>query len=489
MKYVIALDAGTTSIRAFLYDTEKGMFVHGAQQEVESKYPFPGWVEQDANEIYFKAAYVLNDCLAFAKGKAAGIGITNQRETVVLWNRETGEPVCPAIVWQCRRTSDFCKNMPRDVVQIVRERTGLTNDAYFSASKIRWVIDHVPAARTLLKEKKLCAGTIDSYLIFKLTEGKTFATDVTNASRTMLYDIHRLDYDEDLLKFFGIPREILPEVRASDADFGTANVGGSKVALAGVAGDQQSALIGQAALTEGEGKITYGTGLFLLFHTGERCIASKSGLLSTIAYKIRGKTCYALEGSVFHAGSSVQWLRDGLEILPSSAESERIALSVPDAGGVSFVPAFTGLGAPHWDSEARGMLTGITRGTTRAHIVRAVLESIACGARELLDCMTKDSGILLKEIKCDGGASQNNFLMQFQADVLGTNVNRPRERESTALGAAYLCACAKGLMEFGDIPARRECERVFVPKAKREAKKIYDAYLIAEKRAMMHFDL
>ncbi len=487
MKYVIALDAGTTSIRAFLYDIEKGVFVHGARQEVASKYPFPGWVEQDANEIYFKAAYVLNDCLAFAKGKVAGIGITNQRETVVLWNKETGEPVSPAIVWQCRRTSEFCKNMPSDVVKRVRERTGLTNDAYFSASKIHWVLEHVPAARTLLKEGKLRAGTIDSYLIYKLTEGKTFATDVTNASRTMLYDIHQLDYDEDLLKFFGIPREILPEVRASDAEFGTAIIGGSKIPLAGVAGDQQAALIGQAALFAGEGKITYGTGLFLLFHTGQNCILSQSGLLSTIAYQIGGKTCYALEGSVFHAGSSVQWLRDGMEILSSSAESERIALSVPDAGGVSFVPAFTGLGAPHWDSEARGMICGITQGTTRAHIVRAVLESIACGARELLDHMTKDSGILLKEIKCDGGASQNNFLMQFQADVLSVNVNRPKERESTALGAAHLCAMAKGLMGLGEISKMRECERVFVPADRKTAKKVYEDYLIAEKRALIHF--
>ncbi len=487
MNYVIALDAGTTSIRAFLYDMEKGIFVHGAQQEVASRYPFPGWVEQDANEIYFKAAYVLNDCLAFAKGNVAGIGITNQRETVVLWNRETGEPVCPAIVWQCRRTSDFCKNMPKDVVRLVRNRTGLTNDAYFSASKIHWALGHIPAARTLLKEGKLCAGTIDAYLIFKLTEGKTFATDVTNASRTMLYDIYKLDYDEDLLKFFAVPREILPEVRASDAEFGTANIGGSKIPLAGVAGDQQSALIGQAALSGGEGKITYGTGLFLLFHTGEKCISSASGLLSTVAYRIGGKTCYALEGSVFHAGSSVQWLRDGLGILSASSESEQIALSVPDSGGVSFVPAFTGLGAPHWDSEARGMICGITRGTTRAHIVRAVLESIACGARELLDCMTKDSGICLKEIKCDGGASENNFLMQFQADVLCAHVNRPKERESTALGAAYLCAMARGLMNPDEIAMRRECERVFVPKDKNTAQKIYNEYLIAEKRALMHF--
>lgn len=484
MSFVIALDAGTTSIRAFLYDAEKGTFVHRAQQEVESRYPFPGWVEQDANEIFFKAAYVLNDCLAFAKGKVAGIGMTNQRETVVLWNRETGEPVCPAIVWQCRRTSDFCKSIPADVVKRIRERTGLTNDAYFSASKIKWAIDNIPVARELMARGKLCAGTIDSYLIFQLTGGKTFATDVTNASRTMLFDIHTLDYDEELLRFFGIPREILPEVRASDAEYGSATVGGTKVSLAGVAGDQQSALVGQAALAAGEGKITYGTGLFLLFFTGEKCIRSKSGLLTTVACKVGGKTSYALEGSVFHAGSAVQWLRDGLGILSSSAESESVALSVPDSGGVSFVPAFTGLGAPHWDSEARGMILGLTRGTTRAHIVRAVLESIACGAKELLDCMTRDSGILLREIKCDGGASQNNFLMQFQADVLAANVNRPRERESTALGAAYLCAISKGLLSFSELANRRECERVFVPQEKEKAREIYEAYIRAEKRVL-----
>lgn len=484
MKYVIALDAGTTSIRAFLYDVEKGKFVHGAQQEVASKYPHPGWVEQDANEIYFKAAYVLNDCLARAEG-VAGIGVTNQRETVVLWNRDTGEPIAPAIVWQCRRTSEFCNAIPKEIVSRIREKTGLLPDAYFSASKIKWILDYVPEARLLKKQGKLCAGTIDSYLIFKLTEGRTFATDVTNASRTMLFDIHTLDYDDELLHFFDIDRNMLPEVRASDARFGTAIIGGSHVELAGSAGDQQAALIGQAALKVGEGKITYGTGLFLLFNTGERCVASKRGLLTTIGYQIGGRVTYALEGSVFHAGSSVQWLRDGLEFFSSSSESERLAASVPDSGGVSFVPAFTGLGAPHWNSEARGLLCGITRGTTRAHIVRAVLESIACGARELLDCMIQDSGVSLAELKCDGGASANNLLMQLQADILGVSVNRPSERESTALGAAYLAAISLGMLGEGELPSRRGCERIFTPHEDRtSAGKVYENYVLAVKRAL-----
>lgn len=483
MKYVIALDAGTTSIRAFVYDVEKGAFVHGAQQEVAQSFPQDGWVEQDANEIYYKAAYVLNDCVSYTGGKAAAIGVTNQRETVVLWNGETGEPVCPAIVWQCRRTSEWCRQIPKDVVAHIREVTGLLPDAYFSASKIKWAIDHVPEAKRLLHSGKLRVGTVDCYLIWKLTEGKTFATDVTNASRTMLFDVHHLRYDEDILSYFGVPRSVLPEVRDCDASFGTAVVGGTRIPLAGVAGDQQAALIGQAALQEGDGKITYGTGLFLLFNTGEKCISSSNGLLSTIAYRIGGKTAYALEGSVFNAGSSVQWLRDGLELIPTSAESERLACSVPDSGGVSFVPAFTGLGAPYWDGEARAVLCGITRGTTRAHIVRAVLESIACGARDLLDCMTQESGIRLRGIKCDGGASANSFLMQFQADILHACVDRPKERESTALGAAYLAALSQGLLKEEDLPRRRICERVFHPE-EGNAEDVYRRYKIAVRRAL-----
>ena len=484
-KYMIALDAGTTSIRAMLFDIAEKRFVLTAQQEVEQSFPQSGWVEQDADEIYYKAAYVLNRCVSVAGAEhVAGIGLANQRETVVLWNRETGEPVAPAIVWQCRRTSGFCASVPKEMRQKIAEKTGLPVDAYFSASKIKWILDNVPAARTLLQAGKLCAGTVDSYLIFKLT-GR-FVTDHTNASRTMLFNIHTLDWDEELLSYFGVPREILPDVKPCDAVMGEVETGGGKIPLAGVAGDQQAALFGQACLKEGDGKITYGTGLFLLFNTGERCVPSKSGLITTVGYSLGKKVTYALEGSAFNAGSCVQWLRDGLGLISTSAESEQLAVSVPDTGGVRFVPAFTGLGAPHWNSEARGMLAGITRGTTKAHIVRAVLESIAFCARELTDCMQTDSGICLREIKCDGGASANDFLMQFQADVLGIAVNRPSERESTALGAALLCGIALGLFGESEISSSRKAERIFTPaKDRSQQEKWYAEYLKAVKRALM----
>ena len=358
MKYVIALDAGTTSVRAFVYDLKTGKFVHGASQEIKQSFPRAGWVEQDANEIYYKAAYCLNECVRFAgAGNVAGMGITNQRETVVLWDRVTGEPICPAIVWQCRRTSEYCASLSKEANELIRERTGLVVDAYFSASKIRWILDHVPKAKTLEKNGTLCAGTIDSYLIFKLTEGRTFATDVTNASRTMLFNIKTLDWDEELLHLFGIPRDILPEVRPCDARMGNAEIGLSLIPIAGVIGDQQAALFGQGCLSEGDGKITYGTGLFLLFHTGERCAQSKRGMLSTIGYSACGKTVYALEGSAFNAGSSVQWLRDGLGFIKTSAESERVAESVESSGGVYFVPAFTVIGETYWNAYASGLLT------------------------------------------------------------------------------------------------------------------------------------
>ena len=487
MKYIVALDAGTTSVRAFLYEIASGKFVRCVQQEVGQSFPQPGWVEQDADEIYYKAAYCLNDCIRAAGAEnIAGIGLTNQRETVVAWNRETGEPVYSAIVWQCRRTSDFCAAMPQEIVSRIKARTGLLPDAYFSASKCKWILDNVPEAKQLLRAGKLCLGTVDSYLIYKLTGGKTFATDCTNASRTMLYDIHKGEWDGELLKFFGVPKSALPEVRGSDARMGEFYAAGKHIPIAGVAGDQQAALVGQACFREGDGKITYGTGLFLLFNTGKSCALSETGLLSTIAYSLKGKTTYALEGSMFNAGSSVQWLRDGLGVLEASADSEALALSVPDAGGVSFVPAFTGLGAPHWNAEARGLISGITRGTTRAHIVRAVLESIAFGAKELIDCMQRESGMCMRELKCDGGASANNFLMQFQADVLGIGVNRPLERESTALGAAYLSAMSLGATDERELISRRVEERLFTPSDKRaQALEGYRQYLLAVKRALL----
>ena len=487
MKYVIALDAGTTSIRACVYDVNAGGFIHIAQQEVSQSYPNPGWVEQDADEIWYKAMYCLNDCVRTVGAEnVVGIGLTNQRETVVMWNRETGEPVCPAIVWQCRRTSDFCAALPKDIRAKIQARTGLLPDAYFSASKMKWCLENVPEAQKLLRENKLCAGTVDSYLIFRLTEGRSFVTDTTNASRTMLFDIRRLVWDGELLAFFGVPQSVLPEVVSSDARVGECAIGGKQIPIAGVAGDQQAALVGQGCFREGDAKVTYGTGLFLLFNTGKNCATSSRGLLSTVAYTLEGKTTYALEGSVFNAGSSVQWLRDELKLISSAAESEALSRSVPDTGGVRFVPAFTGLGAPYWAPEARGLLSGITRGTNRAHVVRAVLESIAFGARELSDCMIEDSGIRLGELRCDGGASANDFLMQFQSDVLGIAVNRPKERESTALGAALLCASSLGLLELKDAGGRRKVDRIFLPDDARhlEAEKGYSEYLAAVKRAL-----
>ncbi len=488
MKYIIALDAGTTSVRAMLYDLKQRKFVHCAQQEVGQNFPHPGWVEQDADEIYYKSVYVLNSCITLAGAEnVAGIGIANQRETVVFWDRRTGDPVCPAIVWQCRRTSEFCSRIPEEMRRLIRERTGLQTDAYFSASKIRWGLDHVPAAARLCREGNLCVGTVDSFLIWKLTEEHAFVTDHTNASRTMLFNIHTLKWDADLLSYFGIREDILPEVRPCTARMGEFLHSGVRIPVAGVAGDQQAALFGQACLARGDGKITYGTGLFLLFNTGRSCAASGHGLISTVGYSLGKKVVYALEGSVFNAGSCVQWLRDEMGFLKTSAESEAIARSVPDTGGVCFVPAFTGLGAPYWDGEARGLLCGLTRGTGRAHIVRAVLESIAYAARDLADCMQRDSGISLNGIRCDGGASANDFLMQFQADVLGVTIDRPEERESTALGAALLCAISLGLCEEGDVSAFRTSARIFRPgEGQAAAFRGYEAYRKAVSRALLH---
>ena len=485
-RYVIALDEGTTSVRAGVYDVEKGIFIHRAQQEAGQSYPKSGWVEQDANEIYYKVMYVLNDCVqAVGAGNVAGIGIANQRETVVCWNRETGEPVCPAIVWQCRRTGKFCASISAEMRKKIKDKTGLLPDAYFSASKIKWNLENIPEAKKLQEEGKLCVGTVESFIIFRLT-GR-FLTDYTNASRTMLFDIRKMQWDQELCIFFGIPLDILPEPVPSYARFGTTRFGGKEIPVAGVLGDQQAALFGQVCHREGEGKITYGTGLFMLFHTGEKCIFSDSGLLTTVGYTLNGKTYYALEGSAFNAGSAVQWLRDGLGIIKSSEESEELACSVSDTGGVSFVPAFTGLGAPHWNSEARGLLTGISRGTTRAHIIRAVLESIAFSARDLADCMIRDSGICLREIKCDGGASANSFLMQFQADVLGIAVNRPKERESTLLGVALLSAVSLGILAPEDLADKRISEKIFVPSPERKKyEELYANYLLAVKRALLN---
>ncbi len=486
MRYLIALDAGTTSVRAFLYDIAAREFVYRAQQELGLSFPRPGWVEQDAEEIYCKAAYVLRDCLRAADGDVAGIGIANQRETTVLWDRETGEPVCPAIGWQCRRTGEWCAALDEGVRRLVGERTGLVPDAYFSAGKIRWDLDHVPAARRLMKAGRLCAGTVDSWLVFRFTEGRSFVTDVTNASRTMLFNIHTLDWDKDLLERFSIPRAILPEVRDNDALFGEVRMRDGVFPIAGMAGDQQAALIGQGCFAAGEGKITYGTGLFVLFSSGETPVRSQSGLLTAVGYRMGGRSSYALEGSAFHAGSAVRWLRDGLGLLSAAAESETLAASVEDSGGVRFVPAFTGLGAPHWQPQARALFSGVTLGTTRAHLVRAVLESIAFEARELVDCVRRD-GVPVRAVRCDGGASANGLLMQFQADLLGVTVDRPHEKESTALGAAMLCALALGMTDEASLPSYRRAGTLFQPdpvlRGTREAD--YRDYLLAVRRALL----
>ena len=486
MSYIVAADCGTTSTRAMLYDTEKGEFISSAGLPIGQIYPQPAWVEEDANEIYSNTAAVIMGQIDAAPDmtRVAGIGITNQRETVIAWDRRTGKPVCNAIVWQCRRTAEFCESV-RDKADIIKYKTGLIIDPYFSASKMRWILDNVPEAKALLSEGNLCFGTVDTYIIFRMTEGRCFVTDHTNASRTMLFNIRTLEWDEELMSIFGIPRRALPEVKGCTEIMGYFEYRGRKIPIAGVAGDQQAALVGQACLDEGKCKITYGTGLFMLLCTGGKLPESKCGMVSTIACSLGKKVLYALEGSVFNAGSCVQWLRDELNFFNSSAESEELAKKVSDTGGVYFVPAFTGLGAPYWNSDARAMFTGISRGSNKCHLTRAVLESMAYSAKDLAVDMCKDSGIPLSETGCDGGASQNDFLMQFQADVLGVKLVRPKERESTALGAAYLSAMALGLYTEEDVLRLRVAEKVFEPSADRDRfDKLYQGYRKAVEKCL-----
>ncbi len=469
MDCIIAVDCGTTSTRAMLYSMEKNAFIDSGCMNIKQYYPFPAWVEQDANELYANTLACLIGRIDAAPSSAEikAIGLTNQRETVIAWNRKTGKPICRAIVWQCRRTAGECERL-KDKAETIKNKTGLVPDPYFSASKMKWILDNVPQAKELMNKGELCFGTVDSYLIFRLTDGKSFVTDTTNASRTMLYNIRTLEWDEELLSLFGVSRSALPEVKNCTDVFGYFCYKDKNIPIAGVAGDQQAALFGQGCLSKGTGKITYGTGMFMLLNTGEEIACSNCGMVSTIAYSCKGKTVYALEGSVFNAGSSVQWLRDGLEFFRTSAESEELALSVEDTGGVYFVPALTGLGAPYWNSEARACFTGISRGTNKCHLTRAVLESIAYSAKDLAVCMCEDGGITMTEIGCDGGSCLNNFLMQFQADVLGVKLVRPVEKESTALGAAYLAAIAVGLITEKDVLKLKKEERVFYPSEERE---------------------
>ena len=466
-QYILSLDQGTSSSRAIVFD-EKGEICSVAQKEFRQIFPQSGWVEHDPHEIWASQASVIAEAIATIDINGlniAGIGITNQRETTIVWDKETEEPVYNAIVWQDRRTSAYCDSLKAEgKTGFIRDKTGLILDAYFSATKIKWILDHVPGARERAEKGKLLFGTVDSWLIWRLTRGEVHVTDVTNASRTMLFNIHTLTWDEELLKLFHNPVSMMPEVKSSSEVYGhtKTTLFAHKVPIAGIAGDQQAALFGQMCIEPGMMKNTYGTGCFLLMNSGEKPIVSENNLLTTIAWKIGDKVNYALEGSIFVGGSVVQWLRDGLGVIKSSSEVEALAASVPDTNGVYFVPALTGLAAPWWDQYARGSISGISRGTTAAHIARAALEGIAFQTMDIVNAMVKDSGLPLKVLKVDGGAARNNLLMQFQADILNAPVIRPQVTETTALGAAYLAGLAVGYWSgIEDIKKQWQVDRRF----------------------------
>jgi glycerol kinase len=472
-KFVIALDQGTTSSRAILYDAA-GTPVASAQKEFRQHFPQPGWVEHDASEIWASQHEVMLGAIAKAGAKPeeiAAIGITNQRETTVVWDRATGMPVANAIVWQDRRTAGLCDQLKAEgKAALIQQKTGLVLDAYFSGTKLKWLLDNVPGARARAEKGELAFGTIDAWLIWNLTGGKTHATDPSNASRTLLFNIHTNAWDDELLTLLNIPRAVLPEVRPSSGAFGSAVIDGAEVPIAGNAGDQQAALFGQACHSSGMAKNTYGTGCFLLLNTGAQAVTSTNNLLTTTAWQLSGgKPQYALEGSVFIGGAVVQWLRDGLRAIKTAADVEALAAEVPDSGGVYLVPAFAGLGAPHWDQYARGAMFGLTRGSNIAHIARAALESIAFQSAEVLHAMEKDAGLKLTELRVDGGATANNLLMQIQADLLGVPVVRPKVLETTALGAAYLAGLAVGFwQDASDIARNWQVDRIFEPTLPRD---------------------
>jgi glycerol kinase len=468
-QYILALDQGTTSSRAIVFEHD-GSIKAVAQKEFEQIFPKPGWVEHDATEIWSTQMGVMHEALSSANLRAsdiAAIGITNQRETVVVWDRKTGVPIYNAIVWQDRRTAPLCDELrEQGFAEIFQQKTGLVLDAYFSGTKVKWILDNIPGARARAQAGELAFGTIDSWLTFKLTNGELHITDASNASRTLLFNIHTGQWDDILLEILDVPRQMLPEVRSSSEVYGETEEGllGSRVKIAGIAGDQQAATFGQVCFERGMAKNTYGTGCFMLLNTGTDAVPSKNKLLTTVAWKVNERVDYALEGSVFMAGAVVQWLRDGLGIIRSSSEVETLAATVKSAEGVFLVPAFVGLGAPYWDSYARGTIIGMTRGTTAAHIARAALESIAFQSAEVLEAMRKDSNVDLRELRVDGGASANNYLMQFQADILGVPVVRPKVTETTALGAAYLAGLAVGFWQSqAEIAEQWQVDRLFVP--------------------------
>ena len=473
-QYILALDQGTSSSRAIVFD-ERGTTCAVAQREFRQIFPKSGWVEHDPHEIWASQASVIAEAISMMDINGlniAGIGITNQRETTIVWDSETEEPIYNAIVWQDRRTSDYCDELKNQgLTEMIRQKTGLIIDAYFSATKIKWILDNVPGARKRAEKGKLMFGTVDTWLIWRLTRGEVHVTDVSNASRTMLFNINTLDWDQELLDLFKIPRSMMPEVKSSSEVYGhtKTTIFAHKVPISGIAGDQQAALFGQMCTEPGMVKNTYGTGCFLLMNSGEKPILSQNNLLTTVAWKIGDKVNYALEGSIFVGGSVVQWLRDGLGVIKSSSEVEELASRVPDTNGVYFVPALTGLGAPWWDQYARGTIIGISRGTNTAHIARAALEGIAFQTMDITAAMSRDAGIPLKELKVDGGASRNNLLMQFQADILGTKVIRPQVVETTAMGAAYLAGLAVGYWSsIDEIRKQWQIDRIFEPAMEEE---------------------
>lgn len=489
-KYILSLDQGTTSSRAILFD-RRGKQVSLAQKEFTQLFPQPGWVEHDPLEIWSTQIAVAAEAVLKAglnAGNVAAIGIANQRETTVVWNRSTGQPVYNAIVWQDRRTADTCDELRgQGHAARIQEKTGLLIDAYFSASKVKWILDHVEGARQLAEQGQLAFGTVDSWLVWKLTDGKVHVTDVTNASRTLLYNIHTLDWDPYLLSLFGIPPGMLPDVRSSSEVFGetAGTVLAAHIPIAGIAGDQQSALFGQMCTEPGMVKSTYGTGCFMLMNIGDTPILSRNNLVTTIAWKIGNQVQYALEGSIFTGGAVVQWLRDGLGVIARSSAAEDLALTVKDNGGVYFVPAFTGMGAPYWNQYARGALFGMTRGTTRGHIARAALESIAYQTMDVLRAMEADSGLTIRELRVDGGATVNDLLMQFQAEVLQCRVVRPRSAEITASGAAYLAGLATGYWkDIEEIREQWKTDRSFIPENSSVSQELIGGWRRAVKAAL-----
>ena len=474
-KYIAALDAGTTSSRCIIFDKDQNI-MSVAQKEFPQIYPKAGWVEHNPTDLYVTQYSVLIEAIAqmnIDPEEIAGIGITNQRETTIVWDRETGLPVYNAIVWQCRRTADICEELMKDqeLCDYIKENTGLVVDAYFSGTKIKWILDNVPGAREKAEAGRLLFGTVDTWLIWKLTNGKTYVTDYTNASRTMLFNIRTLGWDKRILDALGIPESMLPEVCDSSEVYGYTNLSGVDVPICGIAGDQQAALFGQTCFEKGNIKNTYGTGNFILMNTGEEFVTSKNGLVTTIAYGLDGKVTYALEGSVFVCGAVIQWLRDEMRFFTSAPDADYFGGKVPDTQGVYFVPAFTGLGAPHWDMYARGSIFGLTRGTTRNHIIRAALESIAYQSKDVIDAMMADTGLEINEIKVDGGASVSDIIMQFQADITGKTLRRPIVRETTALGAAYLAGLAVGFWEsMEDVKNHWSLDKIYEPKMDEETR-------------------